>query len=249
MLELNDLTLSYNQKPVLNNISLNIEKGEVVSLIGPSGTGKTSLLRCINLLESPDSGSIRLLDLNIDFNSVSKKDKLMLRRNTAMVFQQYNLFKNKTVLENTMEAQVLVQKKSKEEAYDNSLVQLSKVGLSDKLDSYPSELSGGQQQRVSIARALALNPSVILFDEPTSALDPELVGEVLKTISEVAESGMTIVLVTHEMSFARDISDTVIFMDQGQIEEQGTPEHIFNHSTNPRTRAFLNKFYTPDFVI
>lgn len=161
-----------------------------------------------------------------------------------MVFQQYNLFKNKTVLENVMDAQIVVQKKPKQVAHDKSMEELVRVGLEGKADAYPHQLSGGQQQRVSIARALAVEPEVILFDEPTSALDPELVGEVLKAIGEVADSGMTIILVTHEMSFAKDISDRVIFMDQGRVAEEGPPEEIFNHSENARTQQFLRKFYT-----
>lgn len=249
MLNIENLSLSLGGNNILKNIDLDVIKGEVVSLIGPSGTGKTSLLRCINVLEEPDTGTITLENDTYDYSEISRRDKLTLRRKTAMVFQQYNLFKNKTALENVMEAQVLVQKKSKQQAYDNSLQNLEKVGLSDKLESYPAELSGGQQQRVSIARALAVNPDVILFDEPTSALDPELVGEVLKTIGDVAESGMTILLVTHEMTFAKDISDKIIFMDDGGIEEQGNPEDIFARSQNPRTRQFLNQFYTPNFEI
>lgn len=247
MLNIENLSLRLGENDILKNIDLNVTKGEVVSLIGPSGTGKTSLLRCINVLEEPEAGTITLENDTYDYSGISQRDKLSLRRKTAMVFQQYNLFKNKTVLENVMEAQVLVQKKSKQDAYDSSLQQLEKVGLKDKIESYPTELSGGQQQRVSIARALAVNPEVILFDEPTSALDPELVGEVLKTISDVAKSGMTILLVTHEMTFAKDISDKTVFMDHGQIEEQGTPEGIFNRSQNPRTRQFLNQFYTANF--
>ncbi|WP_020007674.1 amino acid ABC transporter ATP-binding protein [Salinicoccus albus] len=249
MLNIENLLLRLGGNDILKNIDLSVESGEVVSLIGPSGTGKTSLLRCINLLEAPYAGRMTFENDTYDFSKISQRDKLRLRRQTAMVFQQYNLFKNKTVLENVMEAQVLVQKKSKQAAYDESLDQLEKVGLRNKLDSYPARLSGGQQQRVSIARALAVHPSVILFDEPTSALDPELVGEVLHTIRDVAKSGMTILLVTHEMRFAKDISDRVIFMDNGQVEEQGTPEDIFNRSQNPRTRQFLSQFYTPNFEI
>ncbi|MFA7744377.1 amino acid ABC transporter ATP-binding protein [Salinicoccus roseus] len=244
MLNIENLNLSFGDHKVLDDISLEVKKGEVITFIGPSGTGKTSLLRCINLLEKPESGRITLGGLTYDFGSITKKETLALRRKTAMVFQQYNLFKNKTVLENVMDAQIVVQKKSKKTAHDKSMKELARVGLDGKADAYPHQLSGGQQQRVSIARALAVEPEVILFDEPTSALDPELVGEVLKAIGEVADSGMTIILVTHEMSFAKDISDRVIFMDQGRVAEEGPPEQIFNRSESARTQQFLRKFYT-----
>lgn len=244
MLNIENLDLSFGDNKVLDDISLEVKKGEVITFIGPSGTGKTSLLRCINLLEKPESGRITLGGDTYDFSSITKKETLALRRKTAMVFQQYNLFKNKTVLENVMDAQIVVQKKPKQVAHDKSMEELVRVGLEGKADAYPHQLSGGQQQRVSIARALAVEPEVILFDEPTSALDPELVGEVLKAIGEVADSGMTIILVTHEMSFAKDISDRVIFMDQGRVAEEGPPEEIFNHSENARTQQFLRKFYT-----
>ncbi|MEZ2458297.1 amino acid ABC transporter ATP-binding protein [Salinicoccus roseus] len=244
MLNIENLNLSFGDHKVLDDISLEVKKGEVITFIGPSGTGKTSLLRCINLLEKPESGRITLGGDTYDFSSITKKETLALRRKTAMVFQQYNLFKNKTVLENVMDAQIVVQKKPKQVAHDKSMEELVRVGLEGKADAYPHQLSGGQQQRVSIARALAVEPEVILFDEPTSALDPELVGEVLKAIGEVADSGMTIILVTHEMSFAKDISDRVIFMDQGKVAEAGPPEQIFDHSENARTQQFLRKFYT-----
>lgn len=242
MLAIRDLHLSFNSNEILKGIDLTVNKGDVVTLIGPSGTGKTTLLRCINCLEKPSKGEITLSNLELNYESISKKDILKLRRKTAMVFQQFNLFKNQTVLENVMEAQIIVQGKKKEEAYKKSVEELEKVGLLDKLDSYPSELSGGQQQRVSIARALVLEPEVVLFDEPTSALDPELVGEVLRVIENVARSGMTIVLVTHEMSFAQRISTKVVFMEKGGIVEEGTPQYIFEDSTNERTKAFLNHF-------
>lgn len=243
MLSIRDLRLSFKENEILKGINIDVNKGDVVTLIGPSGTGKTTLLRCINYLEKPTTGNITLGDLSLNYKKITKKEILTLRRKTAMVFQQYNLFKNKTVIENVMEPQLIVQKKSKKEAYENSVEQLDKVGLIDKLDSYPSQLSGGQQQRVSIARALALKPEVVLFDEPTSALDPELVGEVLKVIEAVAKSGMTIVLVTHEMSFAQKISTKIVFMDKGNIVEEGPPKAIFEDSTSPRTREFLNHFY------
>lgn len=244
MLSIKDLRLSFKENEILKGINLEVKKGDVVTLIGPSGTGKTTLLRCINYLEKPAKGNILLGDLNIDYEKITKKEILALRRKTAMVFQQYNLFKNKTVLENVMEPQMIVQRKSRKEAYETSVEQLEKVGLIDKLESYPSQLSGGQQQRVSIARALALKPEVVLFDEPTSALDPELVGEVLKVIENVVSTGMTIVLVTHEMSFAQKISTKIVFMDKGNIVEEGSSKSIFEDSTNTRTREFLNHFNT-----
>ncbi|SEI91651.1 L-cystine transport system ATP-binding protein [Bhargavaea ginsengi] len=243
MLTLKNLRVAFGEHEVLKGIDITVQKGEVVTFIGPSGTGKTTLLRSINYLEKPSDGEVKLSDVGINFKSANKKDILKLRRKTAMVFQQFNLFKHKTVIENVMDAQIAIQKKSKKEAYEKSCEELEKVGLLEKKDMYPSRLSGGQQQRVSIARALALEPEVILFDEPTSALDPELVGEVLKVIENVARSGMTILLVTHEMRFAKNISSKVVFMDQGHIVEQGTPEEIFEKSTHIRTRQFLKEYY------
>ncbi len=216
--------------------------------MAPSGTGKTTLLRCLNYLEKPNDGEVILSGLHIDYKSVQKKDILKLRRKTAMVFQQFNLFKHKTVIENIMDAQIVVQKKSKKDAYEKSLLELERVGLLDKKDMYPSRLSGGQQQRVSIARALALEPEVILFDEPTSALDPELVDEVLKVIENVAKSGVTILLVTHEMRFAKKISTKVVFMDKGHIAEEGPPSQIFENSNNIRTREFLKSVYEDHLI-
>lgn len=235
--------VSYNQNEVLKGINLSVEKGEVVSFIGPSGTGKTTLLKCINYLEKPQQGEIQIGDLHLNYQSLSKQDILKLRRKTAMVFQMFNIFKHKTVIQNVMDAQIAVQKKSKNEAYAMSLKQLENVGLKDKINEYPSRLSGGQLQRVGIARGLALEPELILFDEPTSALDPELVEEVLKVIEDVAKSGMTTLLVTHEMDFAKRISDKVVFMENGHIVEMGTPEQIFEKSVNVRTRQFLKKIY------
>nr|WP_285851832.1 amino acid ABC transporter ATP-binding protein [Sporosarcina luteola] len=236
--------ISFDKNEVLKGIDLSVKKGEVVSFIGPSGTGKTTLLKCINYLQKPNEGEIQLGDLNLDYKNIKKQDILRLRRKTAMVFQMFNIFKHKTVIQNVMDAQIAVQKKSKDEAYENSYRQLEKVGLIDKIDEYPSSLSGGQLQRVGIARGLALEPELILFDEPTSALDPELVEEVLRVIEEVAKSGMTTLLVTHEMDFARSISDKVVFMENGHIVEVGSPEQIFVGSENVRTRQFLKKFYS-----
>ncbi|MCM3743529.1 amino acid ABC transporter ATP-binding protein [Sporosarcina luteola] len=244
MLNIKNLHISFDKNEVLKGIDLSVKKGEVVSFIGPSGTGKTTLLKCINYLQKPNEGEIQLGDLNLDYKNIKKQDILRLRRKTAMVFQMFNIFKHKTVIQNVMDAQIAVQKKSKDEAYENSYRQLEKVGLIDKIDEYPSSLSGGQLQRVGIARGLALEPELILFDEPTSALDPELVEEVLRVIEEVAKSGMTTLLVTHEMDFARSISDKVVFMENGHIVEVGSPEQIFVGSENVRTRQFLKKFYS-----
>ncbi|MGE7919021.1 amino acid ABC transporter ATP-binding protein [Viridibacillus sp. NPDC093762] len=243
MLNIKNLQISYGKHEVLKGIDLSVKKGEVVSFIGPSGTGKTTLLKCINYLEKPQEGEIQLGDLHLNYKNLKKQDILKLRRKTAMVFQMFNIFKHKTIVQNVMDAQIAVQKKSKEEAYEKSYKELEKVGLIDKIDEYPSSLSGGQLQRVGIARGLALEPELILFDEPTSALDPELVEEVLRVIENVANSGMTTLLVTHEMDFARSISDKVVFMENGYIVEQGTPDQIFVNSENVRTRQFLKNYY------
>lgn len=243
MLTIKNLRLSFGDSEVLKGIDLSVNKGDVVTFIGPSGTGKTTLLKSINYLEKPDEGEISLAGIRLNYQSINKKDVLKLRRKTAMVFQQFNIFKHKTVVENVMDAQIAVQKKPKKEAYEYSLEQLKKVGMLDKKDVYPARLSGGQLQRVGIARGLAVDPEVILFDEPTSSLDPELVEEVLKVIEKVAESGMTTLLVTHEMNFAKSISTKVVFMDKGNIVEEGSPSQIFESSDQVRTRAFLKSFY------
>lgn len=243
MLAIQNLKVSFGDKEVLKGVDLQVNKGDVVTFIGPSGTGKTTILKCVNYLVEPDEGQMQLADVSVDFKKIHKKEILQLRRNTAMVFQQFNLFKNKTVVENVMDAQIAVQKKSKKEAYERSIDLLEKVGLLEKKDEYPSRLSGGQQQRVSIARALAVEPDVVLFDEPTSSLDPELVAEVLKVIERVAQTGVTILLVTHEMDFARKVSNKIVFMEKGHIVEQGSPEEIFEQSQNERTRQFLKHYY------
>ncbi|QMT16750.1 amino acid ABC transporter ATP-binding protein [Planococcus maritimus] len=243
MLAIQNLKVSFADKEVLKGVDLQVNKGDVVTFIGPSGTGKTTILKCVNYLVEPDEGQMQLADVSVDFKKIHKKEILQVRRNTAMVFQQFNLFKNKTVVENVMDAQIAVQKKSKKEAYDKSIELLEKVGLLEKKDEYPSRLSGGQQQRVSIARALAVEPEVVLFDEPTSSLDPELVAEVLKVIEQVAQTGVTILLVTHEMDFARKVSNKIVFMEKGNVVEQGTPEEIFEQSQNDRTRQFLKHYY------
>ncbi|WP_248923993.1 amino acid ABC transporter ATP-binding protein [Paenibacillus hamazuiensis] len=246
MIRLTNIRKTFGASEVLKGIDLAVGKGDVVVIVGPSGSGKTTLLRCINFLERPDDGEVLIGDRSVNCRQPAKKDVLALRRKTAMVFQHYNLFKHKTVLENVMEGLVVVQKRSKDEARRISLQVLEKVGLSGKLDDYPSRLSGGQQQRVGIARALALNPEVILLDEPTSALDPELVWEVLEVIRTIARDGATMIVVTHEMSFAREIASRVVFMDEGRIVEQGDPDELFVRPKEERTRQFLKRFM-PDW--
>ncbi len=241
MIKVKGLHKSFGKQQVLKGIDLTVEKGEVVVLLGPSGSGKTTFLRCLNFLEHPDDGEITIGDTRVDCKHVSKKQILQIRRNTAMVFQLYNLFKNKTVLENVMEGLVVARKIPKVAAEEISRQILGKVGLMAKYDAYPSQLSGGQQQRVGIARALALNPEVILFDEPTSALDPELVGEVLGVMKKVAKEGLTMIVVTHEISFARDIANRVIFIDSGVIVEQGSPEEVLFRPKEERTKQFLKR--------
>lgn len=242
MIDIKNIHKSFNELEVLKGINLQVKKGEVIAVIGSSGTGKSTLLRCINYLEKPDKGKITIDNLEIDFENCTKKDIYKLRLKTSMVFQNYNLFKNKTTIENIMEPLVVVQKYSKEEAYKKSLEFLKQVGLDEKKDVYPSKLSGGQQQRVGIARAMATNSKVILFDEPTSALDPQLVGEVLEVIKKLAKEHVTMIVVTHEMKFAREVSDKVIFMDDGKIVEQGTPEYIFKECKNSKVTKFLENF-------
>ena len=241
MLKLTDVHKSFDKTEVLKGISLNVEKGSVTTIIGPSGAGKTTLLRCINFLEKADSGTLDFDDIHVDLEKVSKKTMLEIRRKTAFVFQNYNLFENMTALENVMEGLVTARKVPKPEAKDRALKALDKVGLKDKADFYPSSLSGGQQQRVGIARAIAVNPEVILFDEPTSALDPELTGEVLNVIKGLAAEGTTMIIVTHEMAFARDTANHIIFMDKGVIVEEGTPSEIFTSPKEARTCQFLQR--------
>lgn len=243
MIKIKGLTKRFGDNLILKNVSLDINKGETVVIIGPSGSGKTTFLRCINLLEIPNDGEINLGENKINFhdpNKISQKEILELRKHTGMVFQSFNLFPHKTVEENIIEGQITVLKRGKGEAISKSDELLSKVGLSDKKSSYPHELSGGQQQRVAIARAMAMDPAVILFDEPTSALDPELEVEVLNVMKELAKEGMTMIVVTHKMSFARDVANKVVFMDNGIIVEEGTPNYIFKESKNERLRQFLN---------
>ncbi|KMY49157.1 amino acid ABC transporter ATP-binding protein [Peribacillus loiseleuriae] len=241
MIQLRNIQKSFGNQLVLKGIDLTVNKGEVVSILGPSGSGKTTLLRCINFLERPNEGEVMVDDFTVNSKQASKKEILTLRKKTAMVFQQYNLFKHKTVMENVMEGLLVVQKSSKETARKLAMEVLAKVGLTEKANAYPVQLSGGQQQRVGIARALALNPEVILLDEPTSALDPELVGEVLEVIKRIADEGITMIIVTHEVSFAKDVSDYIVFMDQGEIIEEGTPTVIFNYPKEERTKRFFKR--------
>lgn len=240
MLELKDIKLSYGSAPILKGVDLSVKRGDVVSIIGPSGTGKTTLLRCINYLAKPTSGHIQFDQFAMDYQSPDKATIQAIRLRTAMVFQQFNVFKNMTVIENVMDPLIAVQRKSKQEARAIAVQELERVGLGGKQDHYPSQLSGGQLQRTGIARALALRPDVMLFDEPTSSLDPELVGEVLKVIKDVTSSGITSLLVTHEMQFAKSISNRIVFMDQGVVAAQGSPAEIFDNPSLPRLAQFLN---------
>ncbi|MGE9549843.1 L-cystine ABC transporter ATP-binding protein TcyN [Erwinia amylovora] len=244
-IEVSKLVKQFNGQTVLQGIDLEVASGEVVAIIGPSGSGKTTLLRSINLLETPDSGTIQVGTIRIDVAEGMNRQKervRQLRQQVGFVFQSFNLFPHRSVLENIIEGPTIVKREPKAEAIARARQLLDKVGLHGKEDSYPRRLSGGQQQRVAIARALAMRPEVILFDEPTSALDPEWVGEVLSTIRALAAEKRTMVIVTHEMSFARDVADRAIFMDQGRIVEQGPAKELFAHPRQPRTRQFLDKF-------
>lgn len=238
MINIKGLTKTFDKNEVLKGIDLTINQGEVVVVIGPSGSGKSTFLRCLNLLEEPTSGNIEFEGVNL----VDKKTDInQLRQKMGMVFQSFNLFPHKTVLDNLTISPIKVKGESPESANKKALELLDRVGLKDKASSFPSQLSGGQQQRVAIARALAMNPDVMLFDEPTSALDPEMVGEVLAVMKDLAKEGMTMVVVTHEMGFAKEVADRVIFMADGFIAEEGTPDELFNHPKNPRTQDFLSK--------
>lgn len=239
MIEGINLSKSFNNLMVFKDLNIKVKKGEVLVVIGASGSGKSTLLRCLNHLEDLDSGTII-----IEGEKLNPKDKKILRKITTkmgMVFQSFNLFPHMTAIENVMEAPLIVKKEKKSEVLERAKKLLNKVGLGDKMDYYPSKLSGGQQQRVAIARALAMNPDIMLFDEPTSALDPELVGEVLNVMKDLAKDGMTMVVVSHEMGFAKEVADRVIFMDGGKIVEQGAPGEIFSNPKEARTRAFLDK--------
>lgn len=238
MITIKDLHKSFGDHEVLKGIDLEIEKGEILVIIGPSGSGKSTILRCMNLLETPTSGDIifegkSLVDKNTNIDEV--------RQNIGMVFQHFNLFPHKTILENVTLAPITLKKMSKEEAEKKAATLLKRVGLYDKKDTYPAQLSGGQKQRIAIARALAMEPDMMLFDEPTSALDPEMVKEVLEVIKELAQDGMTMAIVTHEMGFAKEVADRVIFVDEGKIIEDNTPEEVFNNPTHERTKEFFAK--------
>lgn len=242
MIKVENIKLSFGKNEVLKGINFKIEKGQVISIIGPSGSGKSTFLRSLNFLESASSGTITFGNETFDLSKINKKDINRLRKNTTMVFQNYNLFKNKTALENVIEELLIVKRMNKDKATEIGLKMLEKVGLKDKADAYPNQLSGGQQQRVGIARAVAMSPEVILLDEPTSALDPELIGEVLKVIKDMVKEHMTMIIVTHEMQFAREISDYIVFMDNGTVIEEGKPEQIFVNSQNQRLQNFLKRY-------
>lgn len=249
MLEVKNLSKSFGKLEVLKDISFSVEKGDVVAIIGPSGSGKSTLLRCINQLEKPTSGNIKVCSMDMFTTDESGKSTMAgtkalrdIRLKIGLVFQNFNLFPHFSVLRNITEAPMRVLKKPKAEATKTAMELLEKMGLSQKADSYPCELSGGQQQRVSIARALALSPEILFFDEPTSALDPELTGEILKVIKQLAQDGMTMVIVTHEMAFARDVADHVIFMENGVIAEEGAPEQLFGENASERTKQFLQRY-------
>ena len=238
VVKLSHLEKSFGQNMVLKDINLEVSKGEVISVIGSSGSGKSTMLRCINLLEIPTGGEIFYEGVSIQDKSVKLTE---YRAKVAMVFQQFNLFNNMTALENCVKPQMIVLKRTKEEATKIALEFIDKVGMSAYQNAKPSQLSGGQKQRIAIARALSMNPDVILFDEPTSALDPEMVGEVLEVMQNLAKSGYTMIVVTHEMGFAREVSNRVIFMDGGYIVEEGSPEEIFKNTKQERTKQFLSK--------
>lgn len=250
ILKMNNISKSFGDNEVIKDISLTVDEGEIVSIIGPSGSGKSTLLRCATMLESIDGGSIKYMGKPLCTTDekgkvvyAKKKDANEIRSHFGLVFQNFNLFPHYSVLKNVMDAPIRVQKRNPEEVKKVALKLLEEMGLSDKVDAYPCQLSGGQQQRVSIARALAMNPKILFFDEPTSALDPELTVEILKVIKQLAKEKMTMVIVTHEMNFAREVSTKLVFMDKGVIVEQDTPEKIFA-SENERTKKFLGKFYS-----
>ena len=238
ILEIRHLSKSFGTHEVLRDIDFDVKKGDVISIIGASGSGKSTLLRCVNLLETPSSGEILYHGKNVVGRGVNAPE---YRSHVGMVFQSFNLFNNMTVLENCVVGQVKVLKRRKEEAREQAMTYLEKVGMAPYINAKPRQISGGQQQLVAIARALAMDPEVLLFDEPTSALDPEMVGEVLDMMRALAKQGMTMAVVTHEMGFAREVADRVVFMDDGQILEEGTPDHFFENPENPRCREFLDK--------
>ncbi|WP_434351396.1 amino acid ABC transporter ATP-binding protein [Trichococcus flocculiformis] len=241
MINVKGLKKKFNELTVLNGIDIVVERGQVLAIIGPSGSGKSTFLRCLNFLEQPDAGLIEIGEAALKAENHTNKEVQQLRQQTAMVFQNYNLFRNKTVLQNVTESLIIAKKMPKVQAEAIALDLLTKVGLKEKAGNYPATLSGGQQQRVSIARALAVNPHAILFDEPTSSLDPELVAEVLQVIKSIADQQTTMIIVTHEMDFAREVADHVIFMADGNIVEQGPPESLFGNPQQARTKQFLKQ--------
>lgn len=242
MIEVKNWEKSFGNNHVIKGVDYRVETGDVVAIIGASGSGKSTFLRTLNFLERADSGILTLDDITLDMSKkISKKDILKVRRNTAMVFQGFNLFSHRTALENVMEALVVVKKMNKAEAKEIAKKELTRVGLKERMNYYPHQLSGGQQQRVGIARALALNPKVILFDEPTSALDPEMIGEVLEVIRSIAHQGTTLIIVTHEMAFARDVADRVAFFSEGVILEEGPAKEFFAHPQHERTKQFIQR--------
>lgn len=247
MIEVKEVYKKFDRHEVLKGVSLKVETGDVIVILGVSGSGKTTLLRCINFLDKADSGKLTIAGETVDLKHASKKEILNVRKKIAFVFQNHNLFNNKTALENVMEGLTIARKVPKAEAEKRAKEALDKVGLAEKYDAYPSQLSGGQQQRVGIARAIVLNPEIIMFDEPTSALDPELVGETLKIMKKIADEGVTMIVVTHEMAFASEVANKVIFMDQGVIVEEGPPEEIFSNPKEERTRRFLKRIL-PDSI-
>mgnify|MGYP004446730489 FL=1 len=240
MLSIHNIKKSFGTTEVLKDVSINVSKGDVIAILGPSGSGKTTLLRCLNFLETADGGEMVFDGARFPFQNVSKKDIHRIRNKTAFVFQNYNLFQNKTALQNVTEGLIVARRMPKEQAEEIGKAMLDKVGLSDRYHHYPSQLSGGQQQRVGIARALATNPEIIYFDEPTSALDPELIGEVLDVMRQLANEGMTMLVVTHELGFAKNVSNHVIFMDSGVIVEENSSREFFEHPQEERTKAFIS---------
>lgn len=242
MIKIEHLTKEFSGQKVLDDLNLTIEKGQVIALVGASGAGKSTFLRSLNYLEQPDSGTIDIDGFKVNFDSISKEEILTLRRKLAMVFQQFNLFERRTALDNVKEGLIIVKKLSDSEATAIATEELTKVGLADRMGHYPKHLSGGQKQRVAIARALAMKPDVLLLDEPTSALDPELVGEVEKAIALAAKSGQTMILVSHDMGFVYEVADKVLFLEKGKILEEGTPDQIFNHPKEERTREFFANY-------
>lgn len=241
VLEVKNLRKVFGENVILKSLDLQVSKGDVIVVLGPSGSGKTTLLRCLNLLETPNDGEMKLCGNEYNLKKVTGRQKLEIRRKTSFVFQNYNLFVNKTALQNVTLGLILGRKVKKEEAVKISRDLLDQVGLAGKYDYYPAQLSGGMQQRVGIARAMAVNPEVVLFDEPTSALDPELVGDVLNVMKQFAKSGTTMVVVTHEMGFAREVANRVVFMADGVIVEEGEPHEIFDHPKEERTKTFLKR--------